>query len=215
MPTLGSLVTDISTILNDSSVPETRIKSAINSTIDSLETYGFWFQQAMETYTLTAGANLLGSDPTNFSHEFSRGGLTIQDGTETYPLKKVHLQEYDWFNAQNNARPLVYTRLNEQFLLYPFPDQAYTAYLRYFKTYSDLVNDGDTNDFTDNAARLVKYQTLADLFIDERKSTERYNDYKARADMEMRRLTKQSGDRRGTKRTTPDGVMPTYMGRLS
>ena len=48
------------------------------------------------------------------------------------------------------------------------PIQDYQLKFRYLKKYADLVNDSDTNDFTDNAEDLIMLHTLKNLYAEDK-----------------------------------------------
>jgi hypothetical protein len=82
--------------------------------------------------------------------------------------------------------------------------------LFYRKTYADLVNDGDSNDFTNNAARLIEYKTLADLLRDYRSDEERALNYDRRVEIEYNKIKKETNNRIATGYLTTENIVDRY-----
>jgi len=68
--------------------------------------------------------------------------------------------------------PDIYTVKAGIYYCYYIPDQDYTLRRWYLKDYDDLVNADDTNDFTDNAERLIELWTIANLIAEFRQDKE-------------------------------------------
>lgn len=154
---------------------ESDIGTAINSSIDYLRKWRFWFTEGEQSITLTSGqADQTAHMPSNFGGFLEPNGIVISDDGIYIPLSKIDSLSYDSIYEDNSrGLPRYFTYRNGELLVYPEPDQAYTGIIYFMKTYTALSADGDTNDFTDYADRLVQYKTLEDLYMDYRHDPER------------------------------------------
>lgn len=169
MPTFGTLKTRISNAIKLTDTASlSRIGDAINRSIDFFENEHFGFNEATSAITLTADNEVVPNIPTDFEYEWQNGGLVLVDNQIHYPLQKITHEERASINSEVSARPTTYTVRNNQILLYPIPDQAYTVNLFYIKTYADLTLDTESNDWTNNAASLLQAKSLGYLYLDER-----------------------------------------------
>jgi len=202
----GDLQTSIAQKLNNANL-STEIKTAINSTIDFYENEHLWFQEAQSTITLTIDQPIVPNIPSDFNYGIANAGLVINDNSARFPLRKITPDEYDELNKEGQGRPLFYTSRIDQLEVYPFPDQAYSLILFYIKTYTDLVNTIDTNDFTANAPRLIEAKTLADLYLDQRHDEKISKSYEIKATRELQILTKRSRKKIATGRLAIDSLV--------
>lgn len=201
MATFGTLKTRISNKI-DTTDPASllEIGDAINSAIEFFEEKHLFFNEAVATITLTQGVTTLPNLPSDFLYEFSGAGLVIVDNKLRYILQKITHEERAAVNVETNARPNFYTAQVNDILLYPFPDQAYTLELYYIKKYTDLVADGDSNDWTNNAARLLEAKVLADVYLDQRHSTDMNLTYERQVTRELKSLQARNRQNLGTGR---------------
>lgn len=214
MATLSELRTLISNKLADGNLIDptaAQIDAQINSTIEFYETDAFWFSEDIASLTTTAGNPVLGSIPSDFKQEILPNGLVVIEGEVFYPLNKLHPLEYDSIFITNaQGLPRSYTYRDGQFELWYTPDQAYSIRLFYRKTFADLVNDGDSNDFTNNAPRLIEYKTIADLLRDYRSDHERAARYDLRVEVEYNKIKKETYNRTATGYLTTENLVDRY-----
>ncbi len=214
MASLSVLRTLISGKLSDGSLispTALQITAQINSTINYYETSEFWFNEEIATLTTTADDAVLGSIPDDFKQEIIPNGLVLQDNEVRYPLLKITPLEYSSvFTTNATGLPRAYVYRGGQFELWYTPDQDYTIFLYYRKTYADLVDDGDTNDFTENAPRLIEYKTLEDLYRDYRGDKENAAIYRALVEAELNKIQEQSIARTTTGLLTTENVVDHY-----
>lgn len=219
MATLSELRTLISNKLADGNVIDptaAQIDAQINSTIEYYETDAFWFSEEIATLATVASTVVLGSIPSDFKQEIMPNGLTIVDGQVHYPLAKFTPLEYESvFVDDVESRPTAYVYRKGQFEFWQIPDRVYTVLLFYRKTYADLATDGASNDFTNNAARLVEYKTLADLLRDYRTDDERALLYDRRVEVEYNKIKKQTNNRTVTGYLTTENIVDRYNGYSS
>ena len=214
MATLSELRTLIGNKLADGNLIDptaVQIDAQINSTIEYYETDAFWFSEDIATLTTTAGNSILGGVPADFKQEISPNGLVVVEGEVYYPLQHITPLEYDSIFIVNAlGLPRSYTYRDGNFELWYTPDQAYSVRLFYRKTYANLVNDGDSNDFTNRAARLVEYKTLADLLRDYRSDETRALLYDQRVEIEYNKIKKETYNRTATGYLTTENLVDRY-----
>lgn len=210
MATLLELRTLISNKLADGNLIDPtadQIDAQINSTIEYYETDAFWFSEEIVQLSTVAGDPVLGGIPADFKQEIMPNGLTIIDGEIHYPMKKLTPLQYEARFIDNaKGRSSHYVYRNDTFELWYTPDKVYPVDLFYRKTYADLVADGDDNDFTINAARLIEYKTLADLLRDYRSDEKRAFMYDAVVDQEYNKIKKQTNNRTVTGELTTENI---------
>lgn len=212
MASLSEIRTRILSKLDDGSIQRptpSEVDAQINSTIDYYENNSFWFNQEIATLSTTIGNPVLANIPTDFKSIIEPNGLVIEDGNVKYPLVHINALEYDTLDVGASGRPWWYTYRNGQFELYYIPSAVYTVYLFYRKSYADLVNDADSNDFTNFADRLIEYRTLADLLLDYREDLERGALYQQRALDEFRQIKMETYDRTATGTLDTENIVDT------
>lgn len=211
MTTLSGLRTLISTKLADGNLVDptaTQIDAQINSTIDYYETDAFWFSEEIATINTIAGDPVLSGIPVDFKQEILPNGLTVVEGQVPYPLKKLTPLQYESVFIENaTGLPRAYTYRKGRFELWYTPDKVYEMKLFYRKKYVDLVDDNDTNDFTENASRLIEYKTLADLLRDYRSDTERALLYDRQVEIEYNKIKKETNNRTVTGYLTTENIV--------
>lgn len=186
MATLATIRNEIRGVLlpsaasSSASLPDSRINAAINEAIADLSRKDVkpWFQTGSQAYSTVGSQASLGAIPSNFG---SVRSLSIVDGDFQYILQQIDIAGYLEKEMYIETRPEVYTFIDGLIKLLPIPDKTYSATLYYYKKYADLVNDGDTNDWTNEAPSLVKYYTISNLYRDELKDFEMADRYATKA----------------------------------
>lgn len=147
----------------------TQAEYAVNDAIDFYKNYEFWFTQGLASVTLTASDPDLTSAsgfPTDYNYIHPSGGIAIVDSQNRYTLKRISIEEYNAINTQATGRPYAYSEFDEVINVYFYPQQAYVAEFRYVKKYTEL-SGSESNDFTNNAYRLLEAHALQRLFLSE------------------------------------------------
>lgn len=211
MATLAEIRNRVLSKLDDGSIQRptsAQVTDQINSVIDYYNNHKFWFSEAVATLTTTANNPVLSlASITDFKSFQQQNAITIVDSNTRFPLKQVDPVYYDSVNSTATGRPTMFTYRNGQVNLYYYPDKAYTTFVYYKKTYANLVNDSDTNDFTNYAARLIEYKTLADCLRDYRSDFERSAVYEAQAQKELTTVQAESYDRSATGMLATENVV--------
>lgn len=151
----------------DSEAPVSRIGQAINDAVDFYQRNQFWFNTAYKTDGVFTVNDPLLSTPADYLYPIE---ISLIYGNVTYILGGVTNQVYDYQNAQATGRPEIYTQRGGLTYVYFIPDMAYPWQLTYVKSYAEMVNDSDFNDFTVNASQLIEAHALAELYLDARHS---------------------------------------------
>lgn len=173
MATFGTLKTNISLRLKDENntvVSDANVGVAVNKAIDYWKKHPFFFNEFVETVTISSGASSFSLSTNTPLYLFEQGGVVIEQNDTRYPLKKVSTIEYDMMNSEGTGQPFVWTYRNDGFEVYYYADQAYTAYARGIKDYSAFATDGtdnsSSNDFTTEVQDLIEYEALARLWME-------------------------------------------------
>ncbi len=93
--------------------------------------------------------------------------LKVIDGNRYYDLSKTSPQTalslYPYID-ESKGRPVIYSTImaTNEFLVRPTPDKEYTFDLYYYAYTADLVNDDDTNWWTENAWEVLLYGALGE-----------------------------------------------------
>lgn len=208
MATFGDIKARVSGRLldpNNTAVPSSDVAASINDSIRYWKSTEFWFNSkyADQTLTIEDGTITLPND--FYCPATKRGAFQIEYSNQRYLLDKIDPAQYSgvWF-GNGYGIPQAYARLGQSYEVYPLPDRAYTLKCFYLKEYADLVNDADTNDFTNYASRLITLWTTANL-IAELRQDEKMESYFRQACMdELRQLQQMTGNMNST------GTLVTY-----
>lgn len=178
------------------------IPDEINRAINYFSADRFEFNQEVASFALEADEEDITTNPsypTDVKYIDEENGLVIEQGNVKYPINKISNYDYDTVSAlQTSGRPYMYTQREGKVLIYPYPQDTYNVNLTYYKAYPDLVNDGDSNDFTNNARDLIINRVLEKIYreyaIDENRAAVARGAWKE----EHNQLTKLAGHRLGT-----------------
>jgi hypothetical protein len=179
----GELIDKIASELERDDL-DSLIGDAILDAIRTYESTKFRFNTDVQQTTMTSGSGAL-SLPPGF---FSLVSLKYRNSTDTVLEFKDYLALEQLDNDPNYTNPPeYYTIFNNQFRLYPVPDDDYETFVSYHRTYDLPEVDADTHNLIDNAALLIKCKAKAFLcanvlFDDALAST-----YQALADLEYKR----------------------------
>jgi hypothetical protein len=209
MATFGELKTEIAAKLTDGDLqyPTTsQIGDTINSIIKRYDNKHFWFSEADEEITLNVNDPIVPDIPEDFKNEVNPGGLVIVYNQLRYPLAKIKPDIYDTYNVEGQGLPYCYTYRNGLYLLYFYPDQAYTLFLNYRKSYALLVGDDDENDFTIYTDRMIVYACLAEIYATYKRDPDMAVFYKGLAKEEFEEVMSETYERTASGSLTPDNA---------
>jgi len=192
MATFGDMQTYVSARLldpNNTAVPSSSVAAALNDALRYWKIRRFWFNTASQDLTLTQGDPLIPL-PSDFLVEMPMNdGFVIAYGSMRYPLIKRNPRDYDnVYLEDGNGLPYIYTVKAGDYFCYFIPDQNYTIRVYYLKQYDDLVGTDDTNEFTENANRLLELWALANLSAELRQDDKMEAYYRNAAQDEYKNL---------------------------
>lgn len=166
------------------------IKEAINDAIRYWKFRRFWFNEVVDTATLTTQNGTIPLPALFLVPVTGDDGFYIEYGNIRYPLSKISQQVYDGILLSNGfGLPRWYTKdANLQYQCYPLPDQNYVVGRHYLKDYADLTTDAATNDFTTYASRLINLWTLGNLVTELRQDMDMGSYYRDASQNEYRQL---------------------------
>lgn len=157
--TLGQLVTDVRNKLDDTSFSSTLIKEFINDAQRYVvNKHRFKFMEGSYTQVTTID---------DFDYDLQSDVDTIESIRITAPSGEerditsgwVTYQEYDALYPDptevSSGTPYRWTVRNDDLLLFPKPDAAYTLTIRYQKTPTALSADGDIPDIPERYKELL------------------------------------------------------------
>jgi hypothetical protein len=182
-----------------------QVTAEINSVIDFYEPQNLWFNETTATGTLTVGSDVV-PIPADFNHFLEPNALVVEQSNVRYPMVKVSPLQYDSMYSAGTGLPRFFTYRNQGIQLYFIPDQAYPYRLYYNRSYADLAADGDSNDFTNYAERLIEYRTLAECYLNYRSDVEMGREYERKAAEELNRLVSQTRQRLATGNLETDDI---------
>lgn len=186
------------------------VDEEINRSIRYYENYRFWFNEDLKTITLVQDQKLVPDLPSDLLSELQVNGLMLIDAQVKIDL--IKLAPDDFFDRDQNqtGRPYYYTYRDNEYLLLPVPQQAYSLIFRYLKTYADLVNDSDTNDFTDNAEDLIMLHTLKNMYAEDKQDPELASHYHGLETSELKALRERTDNRNNSGYLQSHSILETY-----
>ena len=204
--TLGSMTSRIANklIVDDM---DSEIEQCINGAIEYYKSEPFWFTQAEETITLTINSPLVPDVPSDVLYERNGDGLVLNYSQRRWVLSKVDNTTYDLMNVQATGIPNCYTYRDGNYYGYFYPDQAYTLLFRYQKSYSELVQTSDSNDWLANAPRLIEAKALCDFYLDYRHEPEMSVVYGQKALTELQKVRDESYGRLTTGNLITENII--------
>lgn len=201
MATLAQIRTLVARKLKDSAFTDLSASAydgEINRAIRYYQNKEFWFNQDIETITLTANTQAVPSLPSDLVNPTLVNGLTVIDGNSKYDLEKILPNEFMEMDEDQVGVPQYWTYLDGQYLLLPTPDSAYTLKLRHLKSYADLSSDSDTNDFTDNVVDLIMLHALKNIYAEDKHDSDFAAMYARLEDTELKMIEKRTRALEGT-----------------
>lgn len=192
MATFGEMKTFVSKRLqdpNNTAVSSSDVGDLINQAQDYWKNTRFFFNEATDTTTL------LQNDPTiplpaDFLCPSTDNAFVIEYSGIRYPLSKLNETAYNAVYLSNGVgQPWWYSKQADAgYQVYPIPDRDYTLRRFWLRDYADFSSDSDTNDFSTNAANLLKYTASAYGSRDFRQDNDMYSAFWAQAKMELQSL---------------------------
>lgn len=180
---------------NNTAVSSDDVGGLINEALNQYMNERFWFNEKTDNPNgipvfMTQG-NATIPLPDNFlCPSLDDGAFVVQYSGIRYPLQKWSEPFYNLAYLSNGiGQPFWYSRQADlEYQVFPIPDRDYQILRFWLADYDDFVNDGDTNDFSDNAYNLLQYYAAAIGSRDFRQDIDMYNAFMAQADTEEKNL---------------------------
>ena len=171
---------------NNTAVSSDDVGEMINQAIDYWKNTRFYFNEKVDTTTLTQGDNSIPLPADWFCPSIDPAFVIVYSGIR-YPLAKVSETSYDASYLSNGTgQPFWFARqASDEYVCYPIPDRDYDLRRYYLKNYDDLSADGDTSDWTTDAKNLIQYTAAAYGSRDFRQDTAMYESFWAQAQLEL------------------------------
>lgn len=205
MATFGEIKTNIANALTDGALQDPSdalIGDKVNSVIRHLSNRHFWFMNVSVDIELEAGVGVLPDIPEDFKSQEEDGALVVIIDNRPYPLTQISSLRFDQLDSQQIGTPWAYVYRNGQIEIMYIPQQNYTIRMNYRAKPPVLVEDEDTNVFTENADRLVEFKALEEIFT-VRGNWEAVAKYKDLAREEYSLLMDETAAREGRGEITP------------
>lgn len=192
MATFGEIQSAVSKRLLDpdqTAVPASDVAAAVNDAVRYWKYKRFWFNEGY-TVSVAVEQDAVIPLPSDFLVPSTlNDGFNIEYSSMRYPLKKITQLQYDniWLN-NGFGLPRMYARVGEDYVLYPKPDRNYQINCHYLRQYDDMTDSGDTNDFTDNADRLLTLWAAANLIEEFRQDFDAGSSLRDKANDEYKEL---------------------------
>lgn len=187
------LLPDGTTTLTDSTV-EYYLKRAIRK----LERKGLWFQQEATTLSTTASQRTVAL-PSDFLKIIN---LKVTENSYNYTMEQQPYVLVDDLDTQTSftTRPRFYALLENELVVWPRPQMAFSLLLTYYRSLPELVQDSDSNAWTTTAQDAAIAQAMCDIFTLYKVDDKRAIMYRGILDEELRYLMKQQTARVGSGR---------------
>lgn len=214
MATLGEINAWVASRLRDSNytaVSEQSVTDMINQAIRYWKNRRFTFNERTDTTTLFQGDPQVLLPDTWFLPSIDESFVLQYSGIR-YPLKKISEPMYNDFYLSNGVgQPWYFARLaNTEYQVFPIPDRDYTLLRFYLRDYDALVENADTNDFTDHAQDLVQYTAAAYGSRDLRQDLNMYEAFYKQAELEYKNLLTNARKANATGSLTTYSTFNTY-----
>jgi hypothetical protein len=198
MATFGQIKQRVSGRLldpNNTAVTSSDVALSINDAIRYWKSTEFFFNNEVATLNMTSQSGTIPLPSDFFIPATKTNAFCVEYSEQRYILRKVSKIEYNALWMGNGfGIPQVYSRIGGSYECYPLPDRNYTTKIYYLKDYPDLVNDSDTNDFTDNAERLITLWATANLISEFRQDEKMESYFRNAAINETEQLLKVTAD---------------------
>lgn len=144
----------------------TQVQLAINRAIRKYAKTPFWFDERVGTFVTVNGTQSYGSGTIpDYIRNIDYVRLTVS--AVYYQLIQRDINYILSANVNNNvSQPVDWAWYAQSIYFYPTPSQVYTVTVYYHTTYTDLVSNSDTNDWTTNpeAQELIENESLYWLY---------------------------------------------------
>jgi hypothetical protein len=214
MATFGQMKQWVSKRLQDpdnTAVSSDDVGDLINMALEYWKNNRFWFNEFTDTSTLTQGDPSIPL-PATWLVPSINDSFVIEYSGIRYPLRKISSTMYNAFYLSNGVgQPWYFAKIaNDNYQVYPIPDRNYTIRRFWLADYDDFSADADTNEFSDNASRLLQYTAAAYGSRDFRQDLTMYQTFWDEAQREYQNLLDTTRKDNATGSITIYSMMNTY-----
>jgi hypothetical protein len=203
--TLGELIEQISNDL-DGQLTDAEIRTAIKDAIDLHAHRPFWWNKTRTvTFPTVAGQEFYGVyDNSTLPNVFQIDLVEINDGGTEWELCRRHDLEVDADPSVGQSLPYEYAVFNNKIRLFPIPDGVYTIRVVGRYKLSELTDDLQENEWTNEGRMLIRAEAKSLLYAhildDDRNAAKQA----ALATNYLRKLQSE-----GTRRSRTGQIVPT------
>ena len=136
-----------------------QIKAAIQEAIKQYERQRFWFNttRSKTFVTVPTQATYAANDLAEIPLAIRIDDVFLRYSTSTYPLDRYEPDEFEFLTAlTNQGRPTIWTYVDNSLILWPTPNAVWTMRPHMHYRLSALVNDTDSNSWTNEAENLIR-----------------------------------------------------------
>lgn len=163
------------------------IGDAINSALNEYGTKKFRWNSDVQQTAFTAGSGALTLPPGFFSL-ISLKYISASNTSRVLDFRSYRDLDILDDNSTITGQPTYYAIFEDVFRIYPVPDDDYTVYVSYYRTFDLPVGNTDTHVLITNAPELVKYKAKELLYGNVLFDETSANYYGALAERELKRL---------------------------
>lgn len=163
MATFLDLKTKVANEIRRSDLTD-EVESAVLSAVQYYTSQRLWFNEASGTFSTVAGTSEYGTGT------IPSGIVELDLVTVTVNGRVQELDPYPWQELASvdqagwRGIPCKYGWRAEAIRLYPVPNAVYTVTCYFLKEMTELVDDTDTNVWTNEGFDLIKHRAKAELF---------------------------------------------------
>jgi hypothetical protein len=184
-----------------------QIKSAIGDAIEQYSNTRFYFNVTRSfTFNTVVGQRAYGaSDLAQIPNVIAIDTMFLFDGGRPLELDKYEADEFEWLQSTStgNGRPCAYTYIDSQILVWPLPVAVYPIRPHMHYLLDPLVNDSDSNAWTNDAEQLIRCHAKLLLYANVLEDTEGMQRMQVQIQSYMDSLTYQTTARMATGRIRP------------
>jgi|SRR5581483_2822541 len=184
-----------------------QIKSAIGDAIEQYSNSRFYFNVTRSfTFNTVVGQRAYGaSDLAQIPNIIGIDTMFLFDGGRPLELDKYEADEFEWLQSTStgNGRPCAYTYIDSQILVWPLPNAIYPIRPHMHYVLDPLVNDTDTNAWTNDAEKLIRCHAKLLLYTNVLEDTDGMQRMSVQIQSYMDSLTYQTSARMATGRIRP------------
>lgn len=184
-----------------------QIKSAIGDAIEQYSNTRFYFNvtRSLTFNTVVAQRAYGASDLAQIPNIIGIDTMFLFDGGRPLELDKYEADEFEWLQSTStgNGRPCAYTYIDSQILVWPLPVAVYPIRPHMHYLLDPLVNDTDSNAWTNDAEKLIRCHAKLLLYANVLEDTDGMQRMQVQIQSYMDSLTYQTTARMATGRIRP------------